>query len=160
MKICQKHDIESQYTDIDNEETTILYDSKSAVNYISISCELRLRTLNKTNVVEQDNEKIITVSEYDDLSNMIFRRKRNRANYLMILTAHMIKSSLNILKEDDDLKEKKLRSYINIRSTYIMKIILCKRKVITIIHREHKGSYIIRYKKIFSRRKCFTLTKS
>ena len=37
---------------------------------------------------------------------MIFRRKRDSANYLMISTAHSIKSSLNILKKDDDLKKK------------------------------------------------------
>ena len=85
---------------------------------------------------------MIIVLRYDDLSSMIFRKKRNSVNYLMISTAHSIKSSLNILKENDDLKEKELRSYINIKSTDIMKITLCNRKVITIIHREHKGSYI------------------
>ena len=87
---------------------------------------------------------MITVFEYNDLSNMISRRRHDCANYLMISTAHLIKASLNILKEDDDLKEKELRSYMSIRSIHIMKITLCKRKVVTIIHREHKGSYIIR----------------
>ena len=144
MKICQKHDIESQYTDINNEGTTILYDSKSAVNYINIDCELRLKVLNRTNVIEQNDKKTITVSEYDDLSNMIFRRKRDSANYLMISIAHLIKSNLNILKEDNNLKEKKLKSYTSIRSVHIIKIILCKRKVITITHKEHKENYIIR----------------
>ena len=75
-------------------------------------------------------------------------------NYLMISATHSIKSSLNILREDDDLKEKKLRSYISIKSIHIMKIILCKRKVITIIHKEYKKSYIIKIlkKNIFSKK--------
>ena len=85
---------------------------------------------------------MITVSECDDLSNMIFRRKRDSANYLMISAAHSIKSSLNILKKDDDLKEKKLKSYTSIKSTHIMKTILCNRRVVTVIHRKHKKSYI------------------
>ena len=85
---------------------------------------------------------MITVFECDNLLIMIFRRKRDSANYLMISTAHLIRSNLNILKKDDDLKEKELRSYISIRSTHIIKIILIKRKVITIIHREHKRNYI------------------
>ena len=72
------------------------------------------------------------------------KKKRDSANYLMISAAHSIKSSLNILKKNDDLKEKKLRSYTSIRSTHIMKIILCNRRVVTIIHRGHKKSYITR----------------
>ena len=87
---------------------------------------------------------MITVLEYDNLLSMIFRRKRDSANYLMISAAYSIKSNLNTLKEDDNLKKKKLRSYTSIRSTHIMKIILCDRKVITIIHKEHKESYITR----------------
>ena len=154
MKIYQKHIIKSQYTDINNEGITILYDSKSAVNYISTDWELRLRALNRTNVVEQNNEKIITVLECNNLSNMSFWKKRDSANYLMISTAHLIKLNLNILKKDIDLKEKKLRSYINIESIRIIKITLYERKVEKIIHKEHKGSYIIRnlWKNIFSKK--------
>ena len=144
MKTCQKHGIESDYTDINNKDTVILYDSKSAVNYINLNCELRLKALKKTSVVSKNDENIITVLECNDLSDMIFRRKRNNANYLVISAAHSIKSSLDILKEDDDLKKKELRSYTSIRSTHIMKIILCNRRVVTAIHREHKRSYITR----------------
>ena len=142
MKTCQKHEMKSDYIDIENENIIILYDSKSAVNYMILSCELRLKTLEKTNVVNKNNKNIITVLECDDLSNIIFRRKRNSANYLMISAAHSIKSSLNILEENDDLKEKKLRSYTNIKSIHIMKVTLCNRKVITVIHRKKKRSYI------------------
>ena len=106
MKTCQKHGMESDYTDIENENTVVLYDSKNAVNYMTLNCELHLKTLEKTNVVNKNDENIITVSECDDLSSMIFRRKRDRANYLMISAAHSIKSNLNILKKDDDLKKK------------------------------------------------------
>ena len=105
MRTCQKHEIESGHTDIDNEGTVILYDSKNAVNYISLDCELRLKAFEETNIIRKNDENIITVLECDDLSNMIFRRKRDSANYLMISVAHSIKSSLNILKKDDDLKE-------------------------------------------------------
>ena len=82
---------------------------------------------------------------------MIFRRKRDSANYLMISAAHSINLSLNFLKKDDDLKEKELKSYTSIKSTHIMKIILCNRRVVTVIHKEHKRSYIIRnlWKDIF-----------
>ena len=151
IRICQKHEIESDHTDINNKNTIILYNSKSAVNYISLNCEFRLRALEEINVVKKNNENIITVLECDDLSNMIFRRKRDSANYLMISAAHSNKSSLNILKKDDDLKEKKLRSYTSIKSIHIIKIILCNRRVITIIHKEHKRSYIIKslWKDIF-----------
>ena len=76
------------------------------MSYINIDCELRLKALNEINVVEQDDEKMITVLEYDDLSDMIFQRKYDSANYLMISTVYLITSSLNILKEDDDLKKK------------------------------------------------------
>ena len=144
IRTCQKHDIKSQYTDINNKETILLYDSKNVVNYINTDCELRLKIFNRTNLIEHNDEKMITVSECDDLSNMIFRRKRDSANYLMILTTHLIESNLNILKENDDLKKKELRSYTSIRSIHIMKITLCKRKMITIIHREHKENYIIK----------------
>ena len=145
MRTCQKHKIESGHTDIDNENTVILYDSKSTVNYISLDCELRLKAFEKTSVVKKNDEDIITIFECDNLSNMIFRKKkRDSANYLMISAAHSIKSSLNILKEDDDLKEKELKSYTNIKSTHIMKTILCNRRVITIIYKEHKRNYIIR----------------
>ena len=144
MRTCQKHEIESDYTDIDNENTIILYNSKSAVNYISLNCELRLRMFKEIKIIRKNDENMITVLECDDLSNMIFRRKRDSTNYLMISTAYSIKSSLNILKEDDDLKEKKLKSYISIRPTHIMKITLCNRQVITIIHRKHKRNYIIK----------------
>ena len=108
MKTCQKHEIKSDHIDINNENTIILYDSKSAVNYINLDYELRLKAFEETSVVKKNDENIITVFECDDLSNMIFRRKRNSANYLMISAAHSIKSSLNILKKDDDLKEKKV----------------------------------------------------
>ena len=57
MRIYQTHDIQSHYTDINNEETIILYDSKSAVNYINTDCKLRLKALNRINVVEQNDEK-------------------------------------------------------------------------------------------------------
>ena len=144
MKTCQTYEIELNYIDINNEGTIVLYDSKSAVSYISLNCELRLKTFRKTKVVKKDDENMITISECDDLLSMIFRRKRDSVNYLMISAEHSIKSSLNVLKEDDDLKEKELRSYTNIRSTHIMKITLCDKKVITIIHREHKRSYITR----------------
>ena len=152
MKTCQTYEIESDYIDINNKDTIVLYDSKSAVSYISLDCELRLRTFRKTKVVKKDNENMITISECDDLSNMIFRRKRDSANYLIISAEHSIKSSLNVLKEDDDLKEKELKSYTSIKSTHIMKITLCDKKVITIIHREHKESYITKtlWKNIFS----------
>ena len=140
MRTCQKHDIKSHHTDIDNEETIILYDSKSAVNYLNTDCELHLKAFIKTNIIKQNNEKIITVFECDNLSDMIFRKKRDSANYLMISTAHLIKSRLNILKGNDNFKEKKSRSYTNIRSIHNMKIVLCKRKMIMIIYRKHKES--------------------
>ena len=151
MRTCQKHEIKSDHTDINNENIIILYDSKSAVNYISLDCKFRLRTFKKISVVRKNDENIITVFECNDLSNIIFRRKRNSANYLVISTAHLIKSSLNILKKDDDLKEKELRSYTSIRSTHIIKIILCNRRVVTIIHKEYKRSYITKclWKDIF-----------
>ena len=151
IKTCQKHEIESGYTGIDNEDTIILYDSKSAVNYISWGCELRLKALRETSVVNKNDKNIITILECDDLLNMIFRRKRNSTNYLVISAAHSIKSSLNTLKEDDDLKEKELGSYTSIRPTHIMRVILCNRRVVTVIHRGHKGSYITRslWKNIF-----------
>ena len=144
MRTCQKHEIKSDYTDIDNESTIVLYDNKSAVSYISLNCEFRLKTFKEIKIVKKNDENMITVSEYNDLLNIIFWKKRDSAEYLMISTVHSIKLNLNILKEDDDLKEKKLRSYTSIKSTHIMKIILCDRKVITIIHREYKGSYITR----------------
>ena len=106
MKICQKHEIESGHTDINNKDTVILYDSKSVVNYISLDCKFCLRALGETNVVRKNNKDMITVLGCNDLWNMIFRKKRDSANYSMISAAHSIKSSLNILKEDDDLKEK------------------------------------------------------
>ena len=71
---------------------------------------------------------MIIVLECDDLSNMIFWRKRDSVNYLMISMTYLIESSLNILKENDDLKEKELKSYTSIKSIHIMKIILCKKK--------------------------------
>ena len=142
MRTCQKHKIKSDLIDINNEDTVVLYDSKNAVNYINLNCELRLRTFEEINIVRKNDENIIIILECDDLSNMIFRRKRDSANYLMISTAHSIKLSLNILKKDDDLKEKELRSYTSIRSIHIIKIILCNRRVVTIIHKEHKRSYI------------------
>ena len=144
MRTYQKYDIKSRHTDINNEETIVLYDSKSAVSYINTDCELHLKAFNGTNDIEQNDGKILTIPECNNLSNMIFRRKRDSANYLVISTAYLIKSSLNILKEDNDLKEKELRLYTSIRSTHIMKIILCKRKMVTIIHREYKENYIIR----------------
>ena len=144
MKTCQTHEIKSDYIDISNKDMIVLYDSKNAVSYISLSCELRLKTLEETKVVKKDDENMITVPECDDLSNMIFRRKRDSANYLMISTTHSIKSSLNALKENDDLKEEELGSYISIRSIYIMKITLRDKKVITIIHKERKENYITR----------------
>ena len=152
MKICQTHEIKSDYIDIDNEDTIIFYDNKSAVSYISLSCELRLRTLEETKVVKKDDENIITIFECDNLLSMIFRKKRDSANYLVISATHSIKSSLNVLKENDDLKEEELRSYTSIRSTHIMKIILRDKKVITIIHKKCKESYITRtlWKDIFS----------
>ena len=151
MKICQNHVIESDHTDINNENIIVLYNNKNAVNYISLSCEFRLKALEKISVVKTNDENIITVFECDDLSNMIFRRKRDSANYLMIATTHSIKSNLNILKENNDLKEKELKSYTSIRLTHIMKIILCNRRVVTIIHKKHKKSYIIKslWKDIF-----------
>ena len=144
MKTCQTHGIESDYIDINNENTVVLYDSKSAISYISLNCKFRLKTLEETKIVKKDDENMITIFRCDDLSNMIFRKKRDSANYLMISTAHSIKSSLNALKENDDLKEKELRSYTSIRSIHIMEITLRDKKVVTIIHREHKGSYITR----------------
>ena len=45
MRTCQKHEIESDYININNKDMIILYDSKSAVNYISLNCELRLKAL-------------------------------------------------------------------------------------------------------------------
>ena len=152
MKTCQIHEIESGYIDISNENTIILYDSKSAVSYISLSCELRLRTFEETKIVKKDDENMITIFGCDDLSNMIFRRKRDSANYLMISATHSIKLSLNVLEEDDDLKEEELRSYTSIKLIHIMKIILRDKKVITIIHKKCKESYITRtlWKDIFS----------
>ena len=144
MRTCQKHEIESDYIDIDNEGTIVLYDNKSAVSYISLDCKLRLKTLKETRVVKKNNENMITILEYNNLLSMIFRRKRDSANYLMISVTYSIKSSLDILKEDDDLEKKELGSYISIKSTHIMKITLCNRKVVTVIYREHKRSYIIR----------------
>ena len=151
IRTCQKHEIKSDHIDIDNEDTVVLYDSKNAVSYINLDCELRLKVFEETSVIKKNDENIITVSECNDLSNMIFRRKRDSANYLMISATHSIKLSLNILKKDDDLKEKELRSYISIRPTYIIKTILCNRRVVTIIHKEHKRNYIIRslWKDIF-----------
>ena len=152
MRICQKYEIESYYIYINNEGTIILYNKKSAINYISKDFKIRLRAFNETDVVEQNDEKIIIIFECNR-PDMIFRRKRDSADYLMILTTYLIKSSLKILKEDNNLKDKELGSYISIRSTHIIKITLCKRKVITIIHRKHKGNYIIRnlWKDIFSK---------
>ena len=94
---------------------------------------------------------MITVLECDDLLNMIFRRKRDSVNYLMISATHSIKSSLNTLKEDNDLKEKELKSYTNIKSIHIIKIILCNRRVVTVIHKRHKENYITKslWKDIF-----------
>ena len=144
IRAYQTHDIQSYYIDINNEKIIILYDSKSVVNYISTDCKLRLKAFNRINVIEQNDKKIIIVLECNNLSNIIFRKRRNNANYLMISTTHLIKLSLNILKENDDLKEKKLRSYTSIKSIHIMKITLNKKKVITIIHRDHKESYMMR----------------
>ena len=144
MRTCQKHEIESDYIDIDNKDMIVLYDSKSAVSYINLNYKFRLKAFKEIKVVKKNDENIITVFKYDDLSSMIFWRKRNSANYLIISTTHSIKLNLNILKEDDDLKEKKLRSYISIRSIHIMKIILYDRKVITVIYKRHKESYITR----------------
>ena len=144
MKTYQTHEIKSDYINIDNEDTIVLYDSKSVVSYISLNCKLRLRTFEETKVVKKDDKNMITISECDNLSNMIFRRKRDSANYLMISATHSIKLNLNVLKEDDDLKEEELESYTSIRSTHIMKITLRDKKVITIIHRERKESYITR----------------
>ena len=151
MRTYQKHEIESDHININNEDTVILYDSKNAVSYINLNCELRLKALGEANVVRKNNENIIIVFECDDLSNMIFRKKRDSANYLMISAAHSIKLNLNILKKDDDLKEKELKSYTSIKSIHIIKTILCNRRVITVIHKEHKRSYIIRnlWKDIF-----------
>ena len=108
IKTCQKHEIESRYIDIDNEGTIVLYDSKSIVNYISLDYELRLRAFKKINVVQKDDKNMITILEYHNLLNIIFRKRRDSANYLMISIAYLMKSSLNILKEDDDLKEEEL----------------------------------------------------
>ena len=144
IRIYQKHEIELNCIDINNKITIILYDSKNAVNYINLDCELCLKELGETNVVRKNNENMITIFGCDDLLNMIFRRKRDSANYLMISAAHLIKLNLKILKKDNDLKEKELRPYTSIRSTHIMKIILCNRRVVTVIHREHKRSYITR----------------
>ena len=85
---------------------------------------------------------------------MIFRRRRDSANYLIISRAHLMKLSLNILKKDDDLKEEKLRSYTNIKSIHIIKITLCNKKVVTVIYRRYKRSYITRilWKDIFSKK--------
>ena len=111
MRTCQKHEIESDHTDINNKDTVILYDSKNAISYINLNCEFRLRTFEKTSVVRKNDENIITVLECDNLSNIIFRKKRDSANYLMISAAHSIKSSLTILKKNDDLKKKKSWSH-------------------------------------------------
>ena len=73
---------------------------------INTDCELRLKTFNRINVIEQKDEKMITVLECNNLLNMIFRKRRDSTNYLIILTAYLIKSSLNILKENDNLKKK------------------------------------------------------
>ena len=63
MRTCQTYDIQSYYIDINNERTIILYDSKSAVNYINTDCELRLKALNRINIIEQNDEKIKTIFE-------------------------------------------------------------------------------------------------
>ena len=151
MKICRKHEIELNHTDINNKDIIVLYDSKNAVNYINLNCELRLRMFKEISVVRKNDKNIITVLECDDLSNMIFRRKRDSANYLVISATHSNKSNLNILKKDDDLKKKELKSYTSIKSIHIIKIILCNRKVVTIIYRKHKKNYITRnlWKDIF-----------
>ena len=52
IRTCQKHNIKSQYIDIGNEETIILYDSKSVVNYTSTTYKLCLRAFNKTNIIK------------------------------------------------------------------------------------------------------------
>ena len=99
MRTCQKHEIKSDHIEVNNENTIVLYNSKSDVNYINLNCEFRLKAFEETNVVKKNDENIIIIFEYDNLSNMIFRRKRNSANYLMISATHSIKSSLNILKK-------------------------------------------------------------
>ena len=53
MKIYQRHEIESNYIDIDNECTIVLYDSKSVVHYINLNCELCLRALEEIKVVKK-----------------------------------------------------------------------------------------------------------
>ena len=136
--------ITSRYIDINNKGTIVLYDSKSIVNYINLNCELRLKAFKKISVVQKNDKNIITIFEYDNLLNIIFRRKRDSTNYLMISTTHLMKSNLNILKKDDDLKKRKLRSYTSIKLTHIIKITLCNKKIITIIHRKYKESYITR----------------
>ena len=44
-----------------------------------------------------------------------------------------------------------MKSYTSIRSIHIIKIILCNKRVVTVIHREHKRNYITRslWKDIF-----------
>ena len=144
MRTYQEHEIESDHIDIYNKNIIILYDNKSVVNYISLDYELRLKTFEEINVVRKNDKNIITIFGCNNLSNMIFLKKRDSAKYLMISAAHSIKLSLNILKKDDDLKEKELRSYTSIKSTHFIKIILCNRRVVTIIYKEHKESYIIK----------------
>ena len=107
MRTYQTHDIQSHYIDINNERIIILYDSKSAVNYINTNCELCLKALNRINIIEQNDEKMITILEYNNLSNITFRKRRNSANCLIISTVHLIKSSLDILKEDNENWKKK-----------------------------------------------------
>ena len=144
MRTCQKHTMKSVCVNINKERIIVLYDRKNIINYISLDCELCLKALNETIIIEYNDEKMIKNFKYDDFSETIFRKRRDNANYLMILTLYLTKSELNTLKENDDLKEKELRSYTSIKSIYIIKIILCKRKVTTIIYREYKESYITR----------------
>ena len=106
MRTCQEHEIDSGHTDINNEDTIVLYDSKNVVNYINLDYELRLRAFEETNVVRKNDENMITVFECDNLSNMIFRKKRDSANYLMISTTHSIKSSLKFWKKTTIWKKK------------------------------------------------------
>ena len=72
MRTCQRHEIELDYTDINNENTIILYDSKNAVSYINLNCEFRLKTFKEVKIVKKNSENMITVFEYDNLSSMIF----------------------------------------------------------------------------------------
>ena len=120
MRTCQKHDMRSACIGIGNERTIVLCDRKSIINYISLDCELRLRTLNEIIVIEYDDEKMIKILKYNDFPETIFRRKCNSTNYLMISTAYLTKSQLNVLKENDDLKKKELRSYTSIKLIHIM----------------------------------------